>query len=98
MTHPDIAIIFAANERKRLLVERLEDRMAISEQRMLELVAAEYNAMVEPEDQVEGDCLEVTHSWPCTEKKNPIPVCVYDSLNDPAFDDCIFCHQPHERK
>ena len=33
--------------------------------------------------------------WEC--KKSPIGECVYDKKQDPAYDDCIFCHSPDER-
>lgn len=30
--------------------------------------------------------------------QSPIELCVYDDMNDAAWDECIFCHDPHERK
>ena len=36
--------------------------------------------------------------WECESEENPLPCCVYDEENDPAYDDCLFCHQPWERK
>jgi len=35
-------------------------------------------------------------SWEC--KDSPIGVCFYDSREDPAYDDCLICSEPHERK
>jgi hypothetical protein len=35
-------------------------------------------------------------SWACP--TSPIEVCVYQRIEDPAFDDCLFCHGPDERK
>lgn len=32
------------------------------------------------------------------QKLNPSGTCVYDLYVDPAFDNCIFCDLPHERK
>ena len=34
--------------------------------------------------------------WHCA--KSPNGYCVYDLNSDLRFDDCIFCHQPDERK
>jgi len=34
--------------------------------------------------------------WSC--KKSPVKTCIYDSLEDPVHDSCIFCHEPEERK
>lgn len=30
--------------------------------------------------------------------KSSIGICVYDAMEDPAWDDCIYCHKPNERK
>jgi len=34
--------------------------------------------------------------WNCP--NSPIGLCVYDDYGDPAWDNCIFCGYPHERK
>ena len=34
----------------------------------------------------------------CECKDNPIGECVYEGCVDPCWDDCLFCHQPWERK
>lgn len=34
--------------------------------------------------------------WDCPD--SPIKVCVYDLSSDYGFDDCVFCHDPDERK
>lgn len=34
--------------------------------------------------------------WQCN--KSPVGKCVYDSIEDPACDCCVFCGQPDERK
>ena len=31
-------------------------------------------------------------------KDSPIGTCFYDSMEDPAFDDCLICGDPEERK
>ena len=38
----------------------------------------------------------VSRSWKC--KENALGYCVYDIVEDPTHDDCIFCHEPEERK
>jgi len=40
-----------------------------------------------------GDC---DFSWDCP--TSPIGTCVYDSYQDRAWDSCLFCYQPYERK
>jgi len=35
-------------------------------------------------------------SWDC--ENSPIGICVYDDIEDPYYDNCIFCQEPHERK
>jgi len=35
-------------------------------------------------------------SWECP--TSPLGVCAYDSEADPCHDDCLFCHDPSERK
>ena len=34
--------------------------------------------------------------WACNE--SPVLLCVYDTIEDPAMDQCIFCGDPEERK
>jgi len=34
--------------------------------------------------------------WACPD--SPSGCCVYDTDKDPAMDDCLYCHQPQERK
>ena len=36
------------------------------------------------------------YGWQCED--SPVGLCVYDSINDRAFDHCIFCGDPDERK
>lgn len=38
----------------------------------------------------------VVGDWVCP--KSPIGLCVYKPIEDKAWDNCIFCHEPHERK
>jgi len=38
----------------------------------------------------------VPGTWDC--EKSPVGKCVYDFLEDPCMDSCIFCHDPEERK
>lgn len=30
--------------------------------------------------------------------KSPLGYCVYDHVDDPRWDGCLYCHEPHERK
>ncbi len=38
----------------------------------------------------------ISDMWDCSE--SPIGVCAYDEDDDPARDNCVFCHDPEERK
>lgn len=38
----------------------------------------------------------VTMFWECP--TSPIGYCIYNGYEDRAFDNCLFCHEPHERK
>jgi hypothetical protein len=40
--------------------------------------------------------LVITQTWEC--ETSPIGYCVYDDEDDPVHDDCLFCHDPEERK
>ena len=31
-------------------------------------------------------------------EKSPFGWCVYNKLDDPAADNCLYCHEPYERK
>ena len=35
-------------------------------------------------------------AWDCP--TSPIQKCIYDDDNDPAWDNCLYCHEPSERK
>jgi hypothetical protein len=60
------------------------------EVRWAEEAAAEYEVPTpDPADLVFG-------SWDCA--KSPTTRCVYDQEADPALDNCLFCHDPDERK
>ena len=39
---------------------------------------------------------ETVGYWECEE--SPIGLCIYNHMEDKPLDDCLFCHQPHERK
>jgi hypothetical protein len=38
----------------------------------------------------------VTFAWEC--KESPLGFCVYNPEEDPCHDDCLYCHDPEERK
>lgn len=39
---------------------------------------------------------DIPGEWDCNQ--SPIGTCVYNHMKDLAHDDCIFCHEPEERK
>lgn len=38
----------------------------------------------------------ISREWECS--TSPVGYCVYDIVEDPAHDDCLFCGEPEERK
>ena len=34
--------------------------------------------------------------WDC--ETSPVEICVYDDWTDPLNDNCLYCHNPNERK
>ena len=48
------------------------------------------NLNILPED------LDYPFFWEC--EKSPCGYCVYDSFNDPTWDNCIYCGKSYERK
>ncbi len=38
----------------------------------------------------------VLGSWDCPD--SPFGLCAYDPYSDVSLDDCVFCHEPDERK
>lgn len=42
--------------------------------------------------------IEIPASWECKDSRNPAFFCIYDSVNDPCYDHCLFCGYPEERK
>ena len=39
---------------------------------------------------------QISTFWRC--KDSPLGWCVYDNMEDRYHDDCLFCHEPEERK
>ncbi len=44
----------------------------------------------------EGQWHVIDTMWGCED--SPMGWCVYHRFDDPAHDNCIFCHEPQERK
>lgn len=36
--------------------------------------------------------------WTCDNPKSPLGFCVYNHFEDRPLDNCLFCHQPSDRK
>ena len=47
-------------------------------------------------EEMDTDFFTVIGHWDCPD--SPFGVCMYDTFEDSAKDDCLFCHQPEERK
>lgn len=79
----------------------LRDRL-LKTQTAIELSLGKVESMIE---QIEMDMIRnagftseylVVGSWPCS--TSPVETCVYDEKVDSAWDNCIFCGYPDERK
>jgi len=80
---------------KRMLVtESIDDQLDEIDNELQNLV----NDICRPYFPDADDFFYDAGGWDCESEKNPLPCCVYDEVNDPCFDDCLFCHQPWERK
>lgn len=51
-----------------------------------------------PADHNYPDNIKYFHDsgWECPE--SPVGTCMYDSVKDPAYDNCLICGEPYERK
>lgn len=98
--HPDLAPILARRDGIEAEIDRLQDERAGVNAEVQAAVAAHYNTVNVPIAHVapvNADDLEVMPIWVC-EKGSPTGHCVYDDVNDPAHDSCLFCGEPRERK
>ena len=53
-------------------------------------------ALLEVHLEVPSERLAIGQNWTC--ENSPTGYCVYDFVYDPAWDDCLICHDPDERK
>lgn len=69
------------------------DKKFIEEQAFIEIVKKHNGELIK-----KGGKYYNTHfsNWDC--KKSPIGKCVYNPITDSMFDNCVYCHQPDERK
>ena len=51
--------------------------------------------MAEPLTGLKANQMGYSLMWGCP---GPLGVCVYNQEKDSCYDDCLFCHQPDERK
>lgn len=79
-----------AEEALREKIQRLEYAIERIQDRRLEIAAKALGRTM--------DDIETPFVHECDGADNPIEHCVYDGIDDPAWDDCLFCHQPYERK
>ena len=40
----------------------------------------------------------ISRSWNWDCETSPVGICVYNDLDDPAHDHCLYCEEPEERK
>lgn len=66
--------------------EVAKEEIAYLESRIVKQVFPEFDWMYQV----------ITREWKCD--NSPVGYCVYDIIEDPAHDDCLFCGQPEERK
>lgn len=72
-------------EEAQVFLDNVDDRLDAA------AVAAARKALGLPDEA----CLTYCMAWMCP---GPIGICVYDEEEDPGEDNCLFCHDPRERK
>ncbi len=95
--HPDLAPRFARRHELEEQIERLQSQIEDEDEAIREYVARQFNATPNDRGRVEPEDLEIPSAWVC-EKGSPTGYCVYDNMNDPANDSCLYCGEPRERK
>jgi hypothetical protein len=104
---PKVDVTGDAAERMKLLEARYEGaaRSASTSEDQVYEAEGDIDALVQETvhqlfPEMDKDALSYRVSgWECEEpNKNPFPLCVYNHEEDPCLDDCLFCHQPYERK
>jgi hypothetical protein len=79
-------------ESSRARVDVLRECLSESEDHLLDLERAIVLEAMPGHDEHD---IEIG-SWECP--TSPLKVCAYDREADPCCDDCLFCHDPSERK
>jgi len=78
--------------RDQLLVESLRRLRA-------DVKEDEAEASVIPDGAVESGRVVADGGWTCPDvERNVYGFCIYDDDEDPCHDNCLFCHEPEERK
>ncbi len=85
--------------------ERLQEDVHTAENRR-DAVEGEIEKLVQntvhplfPETDKNSLVYLISWGWKCeSQDENPFLLCVYDGNEDPCLDDCLFCHEPQERK
>ena len=84
-------------------IEALEDRIHTLEEAKQAFMVSIANMELNSADAAHRTCcgskprdLVITQTWDC--ETSPIGYCVYEDTKDPMHDDCLFCHDPEERK
>lgn len=84
-------------------IKELQDRISNLEEAKAAFMKGIVNYALNCADSAHRDCcgakpreLAIPETWEC--EKSPVGTCVYNDRKDPMHDDCLFCHDPEERK
>ena len=58
--------------------------------------AAQHAYLEEVGQVLDMEWVSVSSEWKC--EASPLAYCVYDLTSEKGYDECVYCHQPNERK
>jgi hypothetical protein len=86
----------ATLESMRNMLKFYDDEIAVLKRKQ-GIILGELAARLREETRLANPFCDITFwGWPCP--TSPVETCVYDDDTDPAHDQCIYCHNPYERK
>lgn len=93
---PELVPIFARRRELQEQIERLQSQIETENEAIRVFVAHHHNDGVL---KVDADDLAIDSGHVCqASRPSPTGHCVYDDVNDPANDFCLYCGEPSERK
>ena len=93
MRFQDVKTLFDEADWWMVVGRRLFGLAAVKEQEAAKLLFEKASPLLG--GSVPKEVMRYCRRWGCS---GVLGVCIYDCLNDPAHDSCLFCGQPEERK